>query len=57
MNRKELTGRRQTHSLGKKTTVRQTAKEVLEGCLAYLKKDYPDLEFEYDKDFFSKAKG
>ncbi len=47
---------RRMHSLGKKATVRQTAREVLEECLAYLKKDHPDFDFKYDKDFFETAK-
>ena len=40
------------HSLGKKVTNEQTAKQVLEKCLTYLKKDYPNFEFKYNKEFF-----
>jgi len=40
------------NSLGKKTTVKKTAKEVLEDCIVYLRKDHPDSEFQYDKEFF-----
>jgi len=40
------------HSLGKKTTIVQTAKEVIEKCIIYLKKDYSNFEFKYDKEFF-----
>lgn len=42
------------HSLGKKATVRQNAKEVLKDCIAHLRKDYPDFEFKYDKEFFER---
>ena len=41
------------HSLGKKVTNEQTTKQVLEKCLTYLKKDYPDFEFKYNKEFFN----
>jgi len=41
------------HSLGKKATSTQTAKKVLEQCVSYLKKDYPNFNFKYDKDFFN----
>ncbi|GAJ10024.1 unnamed protein product [marine sediment metagenome] len=41
------------HSLGKKATSAQSAKEVLEQCISYLKKDYPNFNFRYDKDFFN----
>ena len=40
------------HSLGKKVTNEQTTKQVLEKSLTYLKKDYPDFEFKYNKEFF-----
>jgi len=43
------------HSLGKKTTIIQTAKEVLEKCIVYLKKDYPNFEFKYDEGFFNQG--
>jgi hypothetical protein len=49
------------HSLGKKAKVKKTAKEVLEECIAYLKKHGgvyykkgSDYEFLYDKEFFEK---
>lgn len=42
------------HSLGKKTTSRETAKEVLVKCITYLKKDYPNFEFEYNQEFFDR---
>ena len=41
------------HSLGKKTTSTQTAREILDKCIAYLKKDYPNFEFKYNKEFFN----
>ena len=41
------------HSLGKKAKTTQTAKKVLEKCIAYLKKDYPNFDFKYDKEFFN----
>jgi predicted RNA binding protein with dsRBD fold (UPF0201 family) len=40
------------HSLDRKTTIAQTAREVLEKCIAYLKKDHPNFEFKYDEEFF-----
>jgi len=43
------------HSLGKKATSKQTAKQVLEGCISRLKNDYPDFQFKYDEDFFNKC--
>ena len=46
---------RRMHSLGKKAISKQTAKEVLEGCISRLKDDYPDFQFKYDEDFFSKC--
>jgi len=42
------------HSLGKKVMPKQTAKEVLEGCISRLKDDYPDFQFLYDENFFNK---
>ncbi len=41
------------HSLGRKTTTIQTAREVLGKCIVYLKKDYPNFEFKYNKGFFN----
>lgn len=41
------------HSLGKKATNEQTPKQVLERCIAYLKKDYPDFDFKYNEEFFN----
>ena len=41
------------HSLGKKAKTAQTAKKVLEKCISYLKKDYPNFDFKYDKEFFN----
>lgn len=43
------------NSLGKKTKVNKIAEEVLEECISYLKKDYPNFEFKYDKEFFKSA--
>ncbi len=40
------------HSLGKRVKIRQTAKEVLDECIADLKTQYPGAKFEYNKDFF-----
>lgn len=42
-------------SLGKRADRRKTAKEVLEESITSLKKDYPDIEFEYDQSFFNKV--
>jgi len=46
---------RRMRSLGKKAERKQTAKEVLEECISDLKDDYPDLQFNYDEDFFNKC--
>lgn len=46
---------RRMHSLGKKSVSKQTAKEVVEGCISDLKKDHPDFQFKYDEDFFDKC--
>lgn len=46
---------RRERSLGKKAVSKQTAKEVLEGCISYLKHDYPNHQFKYDEDFFDKC--
>jgi len=46
---------RREGSLGKKAVSKQTAKEVLEGCISDLKKDHPDFQFKYDEDFFDKC--
>jgi len=40
------------HSLGRKSTITQTAREVLDSCITYLRKDYPNFKFKYDKRFF-----
>lgn len=40
------------HSLGRKSIVTKTAREVLESCITYLRKDYPNFKFKYDKRFF-----
>jgi len=40
------------NSLGKKATIKKSAKEVLEECMLYLKNDYPNFEFKYDENFF-----
>lgn len=40
------------HSLSKKAEKKQSAKEVLDECIAHLRKDYPSFEFRYDKEFF-----
>jgi len=44
------------HSLGRKTTTTQTAREVLDKCITYLKKDHPNFEFKYDEEFFSRIR-
>ena len=46
---------RRMHSLGKKAERKQTAMEVLEECISYLKKDYPGFQFLYDENFFNKC--
>ena len=46
---------RRMHSLGKKAESKQTAKEVLEGCISDLKPKHPDSQFKYDEDFFNKC--
>jgi hypothetical protein len=45
---------RRMNSLGKKATTEKNAKEVLMECIIYLKKDYPNFRFKYDKKFFDK---
>lgn len=42
------------NSLGKKAEVANDRWVVLEKCLEHLEKDHPDVEFQYDKDFFRK---
>lgn len=44
---------RRMHSLGERAKSRQTAKEVLEECINYLRKDYPNFEFQHDLEFFN----
>jgi len=44
---------RRMHSLSKKATSKQTAKEVLMKCISDLQPKYPDHQFKYDHDFFS----
>jgi len=46
---------RRMHSLGKKATSKQTAKEVLEKCISDLKPEYSDFQFLYDEYFFNKC--
>ena len=46
---------RRMHSLGKKATSKQTAKEVLMKCISDLQPKYPDHQFKYDEDFFNKC--
>ena len=46
---------RRMHSLGKKATSKQTAKEVLKKCISYLEPEYPDFQFKYDEDFFNEC--
>lgn len=46
---------RRMHSLGKKAERKQTAKEVLEGCISHLKDHYPNFQFKYDEAFFNKC--
>ena len=46
---------RRMHSLGKKATSKQTAKEVLKECISDLKPKHPDFQFLYDEDFFNKC--
>jgi DNA polymerase elongation subunit (family B) len=43
---------RRMHSLSEKVVPKQTAKEVLQECISYLKDKYPDSQFNYDEDFF-----
>jgi len=43
------------HSLGDKVVHKQTAKEVLEGCISRLKENYPNFQFKYDEYFFNKC--
>ena len=45
---------RRMHSLGRKATRQETAKEVLDESIASLKGDYPDFKFEYDEQFFNR---
>jgi len=45
------------HSLGEKTATKKIAKEVLEECITYLRKEYPHFEFQYDKGFFISHSG
>lgn len=44
---------RRMHSLSQKVVPKQTAKEVLEGCIACLRNDYPNFEFKYEIEFFN----
>lgn len=39
-------------SLGKRVKIRKSAKEVLDECITDLGSQYPDVEFEYNGDFF-----
>ena len=41
------------HSLGKKVTEKRSAKDVIQSCIEYLKEDYPNYIFQYDKNFFN----
>ena len=41
------------NSLGEKATTKKTAKEILEECITYLRKDHPAFEFQYNKEFFT----
>ena len=41
------------NSLSDKTLEKKTAKEVLKEGILFFKKDYPDYDFKYDKEFFS----
>ena len=45
---------RRMHSLGRKATSKQTAKEVLKKCISDLETEYPEYEFLYNEDFFNK---
>ncbi len=40
------------HSLGRRATKNQTAFDVLQDCIAVLKKTNPGARFYYDKGFF-----
>lgn len=40
------------HSLGKKAKINQNAHEVLQECIKFLQKDYPNFKFDYDEKFF-----
>ena len=42
------------NSLSDKTENKKTPKEILKDGIDYLRKDYPDYDFKYDKEFFSK---
>jgi len=50
-----LYNKRRLQSLGKKAKFKQTAKEVLEGCISHLKDRYPNFQFKYDEAFFNKC--
>lgn len=45
---------RRMRSLGRKAKGRKTAKEVLMECIERLRKEYPNFEPIYDKDYFEK---
>jgi len=41
------------NSLGKKANREKTAREVLTESIASLRRDYPEITFEYDEGFFN----
>ncbi len=41
------------HSSGKKAKINRTPRDVLDECISYLKRGYPDSEFGYDQAFFN----
>lgn len=45
------------HSLGKKAKEEQTASQVLQECIDFLKKEHPEFEFRYDQAFFKQGRG
>ncbi len=44
---------RRMRSLGKKATNHQSAKEVLEDCMAEMKREYQIYDFKFDREFFN----
>jgi hypothetical protein len=42
-------------SLGRNARHQKTPSQVLAECIAFLKTDYPDYEFKYDREFFAET--